>query len=515
MNSTLTPASLATRLAAAALFVALDAPAARATWSIVLADTETKEVGVASATCWDGQWTKAMMPVVRVGQGAANCQATFDATGLDRQVVAWALKEGLPPEVALERLGVLDPQFENRQIGVVDVLGRRAVHTGVVIPQAWHGGVQGQEGTLVYAICGNRLAGEEVLDSVRNVVLGTPGDLAEKLMQGMLAALAMGGDGRCSCNLYTPAACGAPPFKVFEKAAHVGFMVVARPGDADGGCGAAGCATGDYYLSLEVGGVQSQNPDPVLQLHGKLQEWRASWVGRPDHYRSEVVVSEPVLGSHGVTESTLTVRLIDWQGTPLHEGGALVSVTKADGSDDVVNVGPCVDREDGTYVFPLTAKGGFGRDLLRVTVDDGAGPVLLHAVAPAITANPHALDLSLGGTTSGAASSFDAVYSIDGGAGLAGLPYLVLASLSGHVPGVDVGSLHVPLNPDVVTWASVAYANSPAFAGSAGSLDDQGRASFQVAIDAAALLAFGGETLTLVALTPGFASSPVGIPLGD
>lgn len=483
-------------------------PEANATWSIVLADTETRAVGVASATCWDGQWLRPMLPVIRVGRGAANCQATWDHTGVIRQLVAQKFDEGCDPALAISQVEAVDPFFEYRQIGVADVFGGAAAHTGSSIPQGWNGGVHGQQETLVYSISGNRLAGPEVIDSVKNAVLSTPGDLAEKLMQGMLAAYVMGGDGRCSCNLYAPDACGAPPSS-FTKSAHVGYMLVARPGDADGDCSAAGCATGEYYLALEVGGVQKKNPDPVLQLQSQMEAWRQTWVGRPDHFRSTVELSQPVLGSFGVSQATLTVSLVDWQGAPLHEGGALVQVMKAEGGDGVVLLGPVQDHEDGTYSCTLTAKAGSGRDGLRVVVDDHGGPVLLGAVATVIVAEPAALDVDLSSIEASGGS--DVAVSIDVGAGMAGQPYALLASASGTTPGFDVEGLHVPLNPDFATWLSIHYANTPSFAHSAGFLDPQGRAQCALSLGPGAPFGAPFQALTFSVLSNGYASAPLPI----
>lgn len=62
------------------------------------------------------------------------------------------------------------------------------------------------------------------------------------------------------------------------------------------------------------------------------------------------------------------------------------------------------------------------------------------------------------------------------GAAFAGLPY-VLAGAFGAEPGLTIGGVHVPLNPDPWLQNSLALANSPVYPGSIGLLDASGGAS--------------------------------------
>ncbi|MFN6041354.1 MAG: hypothetical protein ACK46V_05560 [Phycisphaerae bacterium] len=64
-----------TTIALALMSVAGIASPAHATWSIILIDTRTREVGIASATCLTGFDLRAGSPVVVTGVGAAAAQS--------------------------------------------------------------------------------------------------------------------------------------------------------------------------------------------------------------------------------------------------------------------------------------------------------------------------------------------------------------------------------------------------------------------------------------------------------
>lgn len=66
--------------------------------------------------------------------------------------------------------------------------------------------------------------------------------------------------------------------------------------------------------------------------------------------------------------------------------------------------------------------------------------------------------------------------SLDAGANMAGAIYVMVGSLSGTAPGVSLGSVHVPLNPDSYTEFSLS-GDPTFFAGFVGALDANGRAN--------------------------------------
>jgi hypothetical protein len=308
-------------------------------------------------------------------------------------------------------------------------------------------------------------------DAVAEVLRGSHVDLAATLMAAMEAARKMGGDGRCSCLSGPPTSCGTPPAS-FTKSADIGFMMIGRLGDTDGVCnGTAGCATGQYYMNLNVIG-NANDPDPVLTLRSRYDAWRKALVGRPDHHRSSLRLRAGNLPADAQTATTATVTLRDLDGTRITTGGASVTVTLDPSSSAGLGIGAVQDHGDGTYSLPLLAGAAPGVAKLRVTVDDGKGKVLL-APLPEVLVTGDGLwvsDESLPRATGGTLE-----FVINQGPRHAGRPYILLASNSGTTPGTYLGPNQLlPLNLDQVFW-TVLFASGTTLPGFVGALDATGR----------------------------------------
>ena len=239
----------------------LAAGQASATWSILLVDLRTGEIAIGSATCLANFDLRANTPVLIPGVGGAAAQSFVDTTGQNRTLIRDGLAEGLTTEQILANLSSFDPGHQSRQYGIVSVHGGVTTFTGTGAGE-YRGGVTGVlvgagigGGDIAYAIQGNVLTGDPVISQALAAVTNTPGDLAEKLMAGMEAARAMGGDGRCSCMTGAPTACGSPPAS-FEKSAHIGYMLVARAGDVEG------CAP-TYRLANTANDIVAETVDGV------------------------------------------------------------------------------------------------------------------------------------------------------------------------------------------------------------------------------------------------------------
>lgn len=211
--------------------LSLAAGQAQATWSILIADTRTGEVAVASATCVTGIDLRAETPVLLTGVGGVTAQSFVDVTGQNRTFARDGLLAGQTPQDILDGLSAFDGSHETRQYGIVDIRGGTATFSGLNASE-WKGGVTGQIGDLVYAVQGNILTGPNVVDDAVAAIINTPGDIPEKLMAAMEAAEDAGGDGRCSCTSGGPESCGSPPPEPFISA-NVGYMLIARAGDTD------------------------------------------------------------------------------------------------------------------------------------------------------------------------------------------------------------------------------------------------------------------------------------------
>jgi hypothetical protein len=359
----------------AVIALLLTAPAAHATWSIVIADTRTKEVAAGIVTCNTGG---CLLPLVRVavGKGVGICQAASDPDGLRRPILFDGLVAGTEPQKILDKLATIE-SHENRQYGIVDTRGRMATFTGDST-SAWAGGLVGSLGTMVYAIQGNILAGACVAAAIEQALRNTSGDIPAKLMAGMQAARKAGGDRRCSCPAKrNPTDCGCPPPN-FTKSGHRGGLLVSRIGDRDFGRDhRSGPADADLFMTLCVSyRGRGEKPDPVLQLQEQFDEWRVGLMGHPDAVQSRVKFT-PAEVHKGSGTTTMLITLRDWRGQRVTMPIRSVTVTHAQDSAGSSKIGDVSDNGDGTFTVSLTTGEGSGTDRFVVTVDDGLRPVVL------------------------------------------------------------------------------------------------------------------------------------------
>lgn len=364
------------RLGVPALLVAalFCAPRTRATWSIVLADRNTREVAVGTVTCLEPFDLLAIVPVVVVGKGAGACQSFGDFDGQRRPVIFNGLAGGDSPEAILDEVALIGGH-QGRQYGIADTRGRTITFTGTQCAQ-WAGGITGEIGAIVYAIQGNILTGPCVVDAIRDALANTAGDMADKLMAGMEAARDAGGDGRCSC-FAGPTGCGCPP-PTFLKSGHIGGMIVARLGDSDDPeCAASGCADGKYYMRLNVKFQTVANPDPVDQLRLQFCAWRAALRGKPDHLRSRVSFDPPTIPADGVSRTTMRIELRDWRGARAYRPGRALTVTHAEGSAGQAAIGRVESADGNVFTVCLTAGRQAGVDLFAVRLDEVPNPIVL------------------------------------------------------------------------------------------------------------------------------------------
>lgn len=201
---------------------------AEATWSILIVNTRTGEIAVGSATCLTGFDLEANTPVLVPMVGAATAQSFVDSNGLNRTFIRDSLLRGDTLNATLAALAVRDSGHQTRQYGMIKVNGEALTFSGTSAGP-WAGGATGRVGDLAYAVQGNVLTGPPVVSRAVDALLTTQGDLAARMMAGMEAARAMGGDGRCSCGPQADA-CGSPP-ATFGKSAHIAYMLVSRAGD--------------------------------------------------------------------------------------------------------------------------------------------------------------------------------------------------------------------------------------------------------------------------------------------
>jgi uncharacterized Ntn-hydrolase superfamily protein len=132
------------------------------------------------------------VPHVRAGVGAVCTQAStvveYGQRGLD------LLAKGVEPQAVLAQLLADDQQRESRQVGVIDMKGRSAAHTGKQNGN-WAGSHQG----ATYTVQANIMVGPEVVEAVAKTFEASEGTgmpLAERMILAMEAGHAKGGDRR-------------------------------------------------------------------------------------------------------------------------------------------------------------------------------------------------------------------------------------------------------------------------------------------------------------------------------
>jgi uncharacterized Ntn-hydrolase superfamily protein len=247
------------------------------TFSIVARIGDAYGVAVASKFIAVG----AVVPAARLGAGAVATQAmakvSYAADGLA------LLAEGCSAAETVARLTSLDDGRQDRQLGVVSSQDQ-ATFTGRDCMD-WAGGVHGGDKDSGYAIQGNILVGERVVQEMQRAWLDNPQlGMAPRLIQTLLAGDHAGGDkrGRQSAALYAVA-----PGAGYD---HCGVLADLRVDDHPG-------AADELARLLDLHDLYFGAAETVLPLEGPL----ADEVGRH-------------LAALGRTQPDLHEALADWAG---------------------------------------------------------------------------------------------------------------------------------------------------------------------------------------------------------
>jgi uncharacterized Ntn-hydrolase superfamily protein len=238
---------VAFRALAISTLVVLHAVPAAATYSIVGADSATREVGGTGTSCLGGSDVYIIYGSAP-GLGVIHAQASANLDGRDRGVEL--LEQGTAPaDIILEiTASSFDSNSRVRQYGVADSTGRTAGFTGAG-DRAFADDRQGSAGTFSYSVQGNILTSEAVLTQAAAAFEGQGCDLAERLMRALEAGADNGeGDSRCTPD-------GIP--------SDSSFIQVERPDTPRGS-----------YLELHVRTSGSESPIPSLRE--QFDEWRTT-----------------------------------------------------------------------------------------------------------------------------------------------------------------------------------------------------------------------------------------------
>ncbi len=168
------------------------------TFSIVAVDSITGEIGSAGATCLSEEDGALWVSDIVLNVGAINTQAYW--TLVNQNAAKQRMLAGDSPQEIIDWLVANDNSSQggniaDRQYGIVDINDgspRSAAYTG---PNNFD--VKGHRVGKDYAIQGNILISEEVLDDMEQAFINTNGELCDKLMASLQAAKRPGADVRC------------------------------------------------------------------------------------------------------------------------------------------------------------------------------------------------------------------------------------------------------------------------------------------------------------------------------
>ncbi|GAB3935838.1 DUF1028 domain-containing protein [Larkinella terrae] len=213
-----------------------------ATWSIILVDSKTGEIGIAGASC-----TYNCYGIGRIvpGKGAIIVQAMSNNDARHRGLEM--IRAGSSPTEIIAALKDPAFDFEAQQYAVVTLKypDNSATYAGSE--------THGSKGALTadgVSVQGNTLTNENELQIILNAVLKGQKEslrIDEILMRALVAGSDAGGDNRCGDQRATSA-----------------FIMVAKPDDKPN----------KPYLELQFFGQPKGGRNAVLLLQGKYERWK-------------------------------------------------------------------------------------------------------------------------------------------------------------------------------------------------------------------------------------------------
>jgi len=314
------------------------------TFSIVAVDTVTGEIGSAGASC--------VGPIGGVGAfilsdvieqvGAIHTQASYI---LANQNYAHSLMLlGLSPQQIIDSLIANDVQNNPtiRQYGIVDLTrnGESAAFTGINCLD-YKGQITGNG----YAIQGNILLGELIINTMKTIFLNTQGPLADRLMKTLEAAKIIGADTRCAPR---------------GTSSQSSFIKVVRIGDG-----------GNPYLQ-EIVPDSPVGVDPIDLLREQFDQWKVSLFSTVDPFLSAVTIDSDSLPADGTSQAVITIIPKNNSDTLLASGLEILLLNTGEGKlSDITDLG------DGTYIAVITSPNSIGTDTVSATVISGTDTVTL------------------------------------------------------------------------------------------------------------------------------------------
>ena len=206
-------------------FLCISIVSAQDTFSIVAADSTSREVGSAGASCVDlfsaGISDASFLGDLLPDTGAINTQAFYLAANQNNartrmragdtpgQIITWLASNDVNDDPAIRQYGIA---------GFIDSDATSAGYTGVNTND-YKNHITGSINGISYSIQGNILLNAEILESMETSFRNAQGDLACRLMAALQGARFVGADSRCAGN---------------GTSSLFAFIKVAQPDDAYG-----------------------------------------------------------------------------------------------------------------------------------------------------------------------------------------------------------------------------------------------------------------------------------------
>jgi uncharacterized Ntn-hydrolase superfamily protein len=210
-----------------------------ATWSIILIDPETKEIGIAGASRTPNCYG---IGEIIPGQGAIIVQAMSNTAARTKGLKM--ILSGYSPEEIISQLrdGEFDPERQQYAVVTLNHYNNPATYTGVET-HPYNSAMTGDG----FSVQGNTLPGKNVIRQIFEAVLQGRKDsltIDHILMRALVAGALAGGDKRCGDQKATSA-----------------FIIVAKPNDKRA------------YLNLSIFGQPKGGQNAVDMLEHKYEKW--------------------------------------------------------------------------------------------------------------------------------------------------------------------------------------------------------------------------------------------------
>jgi len=214
-----------------------------ATWSIIIINPKTGEIGIAGASCTNNC---SSIGKIIPGQGAIIVQAMSNADA--RRKGASMIDAGYTPEAIIQALqdSAFDPEKQQYAVVTSQHVAEPRIYTGIET-SAFRGSLT----ATGVSIQGNTLASQEVLTAVMRAVINAQNQglpMAEILMLALEAGSEAGGDKRCG-----------------EQRATSAFIRMASSSEQKA----------RSTLFLEFFGQKRGGMNAVHLLRGKYERWKA------------------------------------------------------------------------------------------------------------------------------------------------------------------------------------------------------------------------------------------------